>query len=120
MFDVLSGTGNLAFRQNTILGGQPVAQFYSSTKLCTFHGGCQIPNMYGKTFVDILIADIFNDTYIKTENVTLISKYRFKQLFFVKTKIDTLFLNSDLGNHYTKSEVDDIGHELSIIFEYLY
>ena len=60
------GTDNFVFRQNTIHGGQPIAQFYSSAKVCTFHGDCQIPNMHNKTSVDILIADIYNDTYIKT------------------------------------------------------
>ena len=73
VFDMLSGTGNFAFRQNTIHGGQPIAQFYSSTKVCTFHGDCQIPNMYNKTYVDVWIADIYNDTYIKTEIDTLMS-----------------------------------------------
>ena len=64
-----SGTGNLIFLQNTFHGGAPIAQFYSSTKVCTFHGGCQIPNMYNKTFVDILIADIYNDTYTKNRSI---------------------------------------------------
>ena len=63
VFEIISGTGNFAFRQNVIHGGQPIAQFYSSTKVCKFHGGCQIPNMYNKTSVNILIADIYNDTY---------------------------------------------------------
>ena len=63
VFEMISGTDNFAFRQNTIHGGQPIAQFYSSTKVCTFHGDCQIPNMYNKTYVDILIADIYNDIY---------------------------------------------------------
>ena len=68
----LSGTGNFAFRRNKIHGGQPIGQFYSSTKVCTFHGDCQIPNMYNKTYVDILIADTYNDTYIETEIDTLV------------------------------------------------
>ena len=67
VFEMISGTGNFAFRQNTIHGGQPIAQFDSPTKVCPFHGGCQIPNMYNKTSVDILISDIYNDTYIETE-----------------------------------------------------
>ena len=67
VFEMISGTDNFAFRQNTIHGGQPIAQFHSPTKVCTFHGDCQIPNMYNKTPVDILTADIYNDTYIKTE-----------------------------------------------------
>ena len=73
VFELISGTGNFAFRPNTIHGGQPQAQLYSSTKVCTFHGDCQIPNMYNKTSVDILTADIYNDTYIKAEIATLFS-----------------------------------------------
>ena len=61
-----SGTGSFTFLQNTIHGGAPIAQFYS-TRVCTFRGGCQIPNTYNKTSVDILIADIYNDTYTKTD-----------------------------------------------------
>ena len=49
--------------------------------------------MYNKTFVDILIAGIYNDTYMKTE-------------------IGSLFSNVDLCSYYTKSEVDDIDNEL--------
>ena len=66
VFEMISGTGNFAFRQNTIHGGQPIVYFYSSTKACTFHGDCEIPNMYNKTSVYILIADICNDIYIKS------------------------------------------------------
>ena len=50
---MLSGTGSFAFRQNTLHGGAAIAQFYSSTKACTCHGDCEIPNMYNKTSVDI-------------------------------------------------------------------
>ena len=68
MFEVSSGSDSLTFLQtNTTHGGAPIAQFYSPTKVCTFHGDCQIPNMYIKTYVDILTADIHNDTYTKTE-----------------------------------------------------
>ena len=66
VFEMGSGTDNFTFLQNTTHGGAPIAQFYSSTQLCTFHGDCQIPNMYNKTYVDIFIADISNDTYTKT------------------------------------------------------
>ena len=52
VFEMIPGNDNLTFRQNTIHGGQPIAQFYSSTEVCTFQGGCQIPNMYNKTYVD--------------------------------------------------------------------
>ena len=70
-----SGTDTFTFLQNTTHGGVPIAQFYSSTKICTFHGDCQIPNMYHKTFVDILVADIYNDTYTKTEIGSTLSGY---------------------------------------------
>ena len=95
VFEIISGTDNFAFTQNTIHGGQPIAQFHSPTKVCTFHGDCQIPNMCDKTFVDTLIVDIHNDTYIKTE-------------------IDSLFSNIDLSNYYTKA-VDDIDNDLSTL-----
>ena len=61
------GTDNFTFHQNTLHGGAPIAQFHSPTKSCTFHGDSQVPNMYNKTFVGILTADIFNDAYTKTE-----------------------------------------------------
>ena len=70
-----SGTGNFYFLQNPIHGGAPIAQFYSSTTLCTFHGYCQIPNMYNKTSVDFLIANIYNDTYTKAEIDLTLSAY---------------------------------------------
>ena len=62
-----SGTDSFTFLHNTFHGGAPIAQFYSSTTLCKFHGDCRIPNMYNKTSVDILTADMYNDTYTKTE-----------------------------------------------------
>ena len=89
VFEMISDAYNFAFMQNTIHGGQPIAQFYSSTKVCTFHGGCQIPNKYNKTFVDILIANIYNDTYIKTG-------------------IDTLLSNIALSNYCIKSKIDNV------------
>ena len=111
VFEMISGTGNFAFGQTTTHGGQPIAQFYSSTKVCTFHGECQIPNMYNKTAVDTLIADSYNGTYTKTEIDTFISNIGLIN-YYIKTEIDTLFSNIDLSNYYTKSEVDDIGNEL--------
>ena len=97
---MLSGTGNVAFRQNTIHGGQPIAQFYSSTNVCTFHGDCQIPTTYNKTFVDILVADIYNDTYIKTEIDTSMSNIDLGN-YYIETEIGTLFSTIDLINYYT-------------------
>ena len=93
VFQMLSGTGSFAFRQNATHGGQPIAQFHSSTKACTCHGGCEIPNMYNKTYVDILIADMYIDIYSKTKMI--------------------LIPNIDLSSYYTKSDVDDIYNELS-------
>ena len=75
VFEMSSGTDNFTFLQNTLHGGAPIAQFYSPTKSYTFHGDCQIPNMYDKTFVDILTADIYNDTCTKTETVLTLSGY---------------------------------------------
>ena len=75
VFEMGSGTGNFICLQNTSHGGAPIAQFHSPAKVCTFHGDCQIPNMYNKTFVDILIADIYNDTYAKTEIDSTLSGY---------------------------------------------
>ena len=54
---MIPGTDNFIFPQSTLHGGAPIAQFYALTKVCTFHGDCQIPNMYNKTYVDILTAD---------------------------------------------------------------
>ena len=70
-----SGTGNFTFLQNAFHGGAPIAQFYSSTKARTYHGDCQIPNMYNKTSVDILVAEIDNDTYTKAEIDSTLSGY---------------------------------------------
>ena len=128
------GTDNFTFLQNTLHGGAPIAQFYSSTKICTFYGDCQIPNMYNNTSVDLLIADIYNDTYAKTDNIFEIQKiramsYNFPHItdavFFYdgimeshfefiapniynKTEIDTLLENIDLSNYYDKTEVDTL------------
>ena len=44
-FELNSGTSIFIFLRNTYHGGAPIVQFYSSTKVCTFHGDCQIPNM---------------------------------------------------------------------------
>ena len=62
VFEICSGTDSFIFLQNTIHGGAPIAQFYSPTKVCIFHGDCQIQNMYNKTSVDIFTVGICNDT----------------------------------------------------------
>ena len=139
VFDMSSGTDNFTFLQNTIHGGAPIAQFYSSTKVCTFHGDCPIPNMYNKTSVDILVAGIYNDTYTTTDIDSTLSGYTnsidLHCDFYSKAKmsiiLDTyyniteiqanccdkvatgsLFSNIDLSNYYSKIEVDDIVNEL--------
>ena len=132
VFQMNSGTDNFTFLQNTLHGGAPIAQFYSSTKICTFHGDCEIPNMYNKSSVDLLTADIYSDTYAKTVNIFEIQKIRAMSanfpiiaddVFFYdgtmeshfgfiatdiynKTEIDTLFENIDLSSFYDKTEVD--------------
>ena len=123
---MIPGTDNFAFRQNTTRGGQPIAQSYASTKVCTFHGDCQIPNMYNKTSVDTSIANIYDDTYTKTEidilipnlglsnyyiksESDIVSKYRFKQSLY---ESDTGDIDNELSalisNTYTKTEVDTL------------
>ena len=68
---MISGSGNFAFRQNPIHGGQPIAQLYSSTKECTFYGDCSIPILYNKSSVDTLISNMYNYLHIEAETVTL-------------------------------------------------
>ena len=46
VFDMISGTDMFAFRQNSIHGSTIIAQFFSETKQCIFHGECEIPNIY--------------------------------------------------------------------------
>ena len=99
LFEVTFGTRNFAFLQNAIHGGQPTVQFHSSTKACTFHGGCEIPNMYNKTFVDILIADIYNDICINTEIGTFISNIDLSS-YYINAEFGTLFPNTDPSNYY--------------------
>ena len=45
VFDMLSGTGIFAFRQNPIHGGTRITQFNSSTKEYIFYVNCSIPNL---------------------------------------------------------------------------
>ena len=46
VFDMISGTDMFSFRQNSIHGITIIAQFFSETKQCIFHGECEIPNIY--------------------------------------------------------------------------
>ena len=137
-----SDTDNFTFLQNTLHGGALIAQFYSSTRVCTFHGDCQIPNMYNKTSVYILIADMYNDTYTKTDIDSTLSGYTnstdlhngfyhkakmsiisdtyynitdIQANYYDKVAIDSLFSNIDLSNYYSKFEIGDIGNELSTL-----
>ena len=112
VFEMISCIDNLNFRQNTIHGGQPIAQFFSSTKSCTFNGDCEIPNMYNKTSVDMVIADIYNDVQIKAGIDTLISNINSSN-YYIKAEIDTLISNIDLSNYYIKAEI-------GTFFKYIY
>ena len=138
VFEMSPGTDNFICLQNTFHGGAPIAQFCPSTKVFAFYGDCQIPNMYNKASVDILTADIYNDTYTKTEIDSTLSAYtnpiglhnelyskakmsilldtyynitEIQANYFDKVATDSLFPNIGLSNHYTKSEVDDIDNE---------
>ena len=67
--------------------------------------------MYNKTYVDILIADIYNDIRINTIIDTLVSNIYLSN-YHINTEIDTLISTIYWTNYYIKSEVDDIDHEL--------
>ena len=98
--------------------------------------------MYDKTSVDILIADIYTDTYTKTEPDSTLSGYTnsidLHNDFYSKAKMsiilhtyyniteiqanqfdkvatDSLFPNIDLSNYCSKTGVDDIDNELSTL-----
>ena len=95
--------------------------------------------MYDKTSVDILIANIQNDTQTKTEIDSTLSAYtnsidlhndfhskaemsiilgtyynitEMQANYYDKVASDSLFSNIDLSNYYSKIEVDDIDNEL--------
>ena len=110
------GTDNFIFLRNNIHGSAPIAQFDSSTKLCTFHGDCEIPNMYNKSSVDLLIADIYSDTYAKTDNIFEIQKIRAMNancpiianaVFFYGGIMESHF-ESIAPNIYNKTEIDTL------------
>ena len=98
--------------------------------------------MYNKTFVDILIADIYNDTYTKTEIDSTLSGYtnsidlhndfyskaklsiildtcynitEIQANYYDKVATDSLFSNTGLSNYYSKIEVGDLDNELSTL-----
>ena len=114
VFQMNSGTDNFTFLQNTIHGGAPIAQFYSSTKTCTFHGDVEIPNMYSKSSMDLLISAIYNDTYAKTDNIFEVQKIRAMSanfpiiadaVFFYDGIMESLF-EFRAPNIYNKTEID--------------
>ena len=116
-FQLNSGTDKFTFLQNTIHGSAPIAQFYSSTKLCTLHGDCEIPNMYKKKYyVDLLIADIYSDTYTKTDNIFQIQKIRAMSANFPITADAVFFYDGIMESHfefiapniYNKTEIDTL------------
>ena len=41
-------------------------------------------------------------------------------MIFIKTKIGTLFSNTDLNNYYTKTEIGDSGNELPTLISNTY
>ena len=99
--------------------------------------------MYIKTSVDILIANMHNDTYTKTEidltlsaytnsiglhndclyskaklNIKLDTEYIIKEIqanYYDKAATGSLFSNIDLSSYYTKIEIGDIDNELSAL-----
>jgi len=97
VFDMISGTDMFSFRQNSIHGSTIIAQFFSETKQCIFHGECEIPNIYNKTSTDNLITQIYDDVYLKLE-------------------IDDLFTNINISNYYDKAYIDFLDNEISTQF----
>ena len=117
VFQMNYGTDSFTFLQNAFHGGAPIAQFYSSTKVCTFHGDCQLPNMYNKTYVDILIAGIYNDTCTKTEIGLTLSGYTdsigLHNDFYSKAKmsiiLDTFYNITEIqAKYYDKVATDSL------------
>ena len=103
--------------------------------------------MYNKTSVNILVADIYNDTYTKTETDSTLSGYTnpidLHNGFYSKARVsitldtyynitetqanhydkvatDSLFSNLDLSNYDSKTEVDDIDNGLSTLISNTY
>ena len=97
VFDMISGIDMFSFRQNPIHGSTIIAQFFSETKQCIFHGDCETPNIYNKTSTDNLITQIYGDFYLKLE-------------------IDDLFTNINISNYYDKSYIDYLGNAISTQF----
>jgi len=104
VFEMVSGTDNFSFRQNSIHGGAPIAIFNSSTKICQFFGNVEIPNYYDATSIDAMITGVYNDVYTKTQSDALFANY------YNKTEIDAVDdeLTSLILNTYTKTEVDNL------------
>ena len=70
--------------------------------------------MYNKTYVYILISNIYNHIYIKQEIGTLTSNIDLSP-YYIKTETDTLLSNICLSSYYIKFEADDIDNELSTL-----
>ena len=93
-----AATSGFAFLQNQQDGSQPIAIFNSLDKSVEFFGDLDIPNFYNKTEID---AIAFNGNL---------------SAYYDKTEVDATVANINFSNtHYTKSEVDDIGNELSAL-----
>ena len=84
-----------------------VAQLFSETKQCIFHGECEIPNIYNKTSTDNLITQTYDDFYLKLEMDDLLTNMNISN-YYDKTYIDYLDngISTQFLSTYTKTEVD--------------
>ena len=94
---------------NSIHGSTVIAQFYSETKQCIFHGDCEIPNIYNKTSTGNIITQTHDDFYLKLEigdlfaNNNISNYYGKSYIHYLDNEIFTQFLNT-----YTKAELDSL------------
>ena len=101
VFEMISGTLNFAFRQNSAHGGQPIAIFNSLDRSCQFFGNCSIPNFYNSSAIDGILSTIYNDVYLKTY-------------------VDGLITTITIGNYHIKAHSYDIDNELSTLISNTY
>ena len=106
VFDMISGTDMFSFRQNPIHGSTIIAQFFSETKQCTFHGDCETPIISNKASTNNSITQIYNDFYIKLEidlftNINISNYYDQSYTDYLDNETSTQFLNT-----YTKTELN--------------